>query len=381
MLAPTPFFSDRGCHVRIYEEARTLRSLGHEILVVTYHLGRDMPDIATVRTPPIPWYSKREAGPSLHKLYLDLLLLFRAAMALPDFRPDIIHAHLHEGAFLGYLLKKLSGVPLLFDYQGSLTGECIDHGFFSPSSFAARLFRWIERQINRSADRIITSSGAGAAGLVTEWGIDVHKVVPLIDGVNTDVFCPGSQHDIRAALGISTGTPVVAYLGLMNRYQGTDLLLDCIELLRSRGIKALFLIMGYPDEFYRKEAEKRGLSGMIRFTGKVDYKDAPLMLRAADIAVTPKLSPSEANGKIFNYMACGLPTVAFDTPVNREALGDSGIYARYGDTVDLADKIISLLDDPEAGRSLAVQSRNRAVHEHSWDSRGNILVNIYNSLK
>ena len=66
------------------------------------------------------------------------------------------------------------------------------------------------------------------------------------------------------------------------------------------------------------------LSDMIHFTGKVDYAHAPLMLSAADIAVTPKLSPTEANGKIFNYMACGLPVVAFDTPVNREVLGDTG---------------------------------------------------------
>ena len=126
MLAPTPYFADRGCHVRIYEEARALRSQGHDVRIVTYHLGRDMPGIPTIRIPRIPWYSRLEAGPSWHKLYLDLLLFFKAAMLIPDFRPQLIHAHLHEGAFIGYLLKRLSGLPLVFDYQGSVTGECID---------------------------------------------------------------------------------------------------------------------------------------------------------------------------------------------------------------------------------------------------------------
>src|SRR5450759_4056928 len=112
MLAPTPYFSDRGCHVRIYEEARALRRQGHDVRIVTYHLGRDMPDIPTIRIPRIFWYSRLEAGPSWHKLYLDLLLFFQAAMLIPDFRPQLIHAHLHEGALIGFFLKRLSGLPL-----------------------------------------------------------------------------------------------------------------------------------------------------------------------------------------------------------------------------------------------------------------------------
>src|ERR1039457_3511441 len=145
MLAPTPYFADRGCHVRIYEEARALRSQGHDVRIVTYHLGRDMPDIPTIRIPRIPWYSRLEAGPSWHKLYLDMLLFFKAAFLLPTFRPNLIHAHLHEGAFIGFFLKKLAGVPLVLDYQGSLTGECIDHGFFGATSRLAGVFRRIER--------------------------------------------------------------------------------------------------------------------------------------------------------------------------------------------------------------------------------------------
>ena len=42
MIAPTPYFSDRGCHVRIYEEAKALKARSHEVVIVTYHLGRDV---------------------------------------------------------------------------------------------------------------------------------------------------------------------------------------------------------------------------------------------------------------------------------------------------------------------------------------------------
>jgi len=104
------------------------------------------------------------------------------------------------------------------------------------------------------------------------------------------------------------------------------------------------------------------------------------MLSAADIAVTPKLSPTEANGKIFNYMACGLPVVAFDTPVNREVLGDTGIYASYGDARDLAAKIAALAADSETRAGLSKCVHDKALREHSWSSRGMLLSEVYQTV-
>jgi len=380
MLAPTPYFADRGCHVRIYEEARTLCSAGHDVRIVTYHLGRDMPGIPVIRIPNIPWYTKLAAGPSWHKLYLDALLLFRAVPLLFTFRPHVIHAHLHEGAFIGSLLKALSGVPLILDYQGSLTGECVDHGFFRPDSLAARIFRRIEGMINSRADRIVTSSSAGATELVNAWGIAPERVTAVIDGVDTEVFHPYPRNEGRQRLALAQEMPLVAYLGVLSRYQGTDLLLDSITLLKGEGVKAHFLIMGFPCERYQEEAHMRGINDMITFTGRIDYQEAPLLLSAAEISVTPKLSPTEANGKVFNYMACGLPVVAFDTPVNREVLGDTGIYARYGDARDLAMKIAALLADPEARRKHGAEARAKAIREHSWTVRGKALAELYHDL-
>ena len=54
MVAPTPFFGDRGCHIRILEEIRALRGLGVETLLATYAVGRDHPEVRTVRSPRVP---------------------------------------------------------------------------------------------------------------------------------------------------------------------------------------------------------------------------------------------------------------------------------------------------------------------------------------
>ncbi|GFE57768.1 glycoside hydrolase [Geobacter sp. AOG1] len=366
--------------MRIYEEARVLVTQGHEVRIVTYHIGRDMPGIPTDRIPAIPWYKKLTAGPSWHKPYLDILLFFRALKTARTYRPHLIHAHLHEGAFIGLFLKMFLRIPLLFDCQGSLTAEIMDHGFIRKGSLLHRLFSMLERLINGRADFIITSSGAAADDLRGNWGIPPEKVLGLMDGVNTDEFRPVPRDETRKTLNIPHDRPLTVYLGLLNSYQGTDLLLEAIHLLKMRDCPLHFLVMGFPEDAYRQKAVEMGIADRITFTGRIDYGEASRWLSAGDLAVSPKISLAEANGKLFNYLACGLPTVVFDTPINREILGDAGVYARYGDATDLSVQLENLAEDAARRAALAAASRRKAVEEHSWQARGGQLVEVYQKM-
>lgn len=379
VLAPTPFFADRGCHVRILEEARAVIPFGAELRLVTYHIGRDVPGFPIDRIASIPWYGKLEAGPSWHKPYLDLMLLFKALKVARSFKPHLIHAHIHEGAFIGAILKKLIRVPLLFDCQGSLTAEITDHGFVRPGSLLQRSFALLERWINLSSDFIITSAGP-TVELLLQSGVPKDRIRPLMDGVDTETFAPHPKDAIRARLGLPGDRPIVCYLGLLNSYQGVDLLLEAAADLKGQGAKLHFLIMGFPEGGYREKADQMGLSEMVTFTGRIPYDEAPLYLSAGDIAVSPKISLTEANGKLFNYIACGLPTVAFDTPVNREILGDAALYAKFGDVIELAGAIGRLVGDRELREKLGRKGRERAISEHSWVARGRELAGIYRKL-
>ncbi|HWI41893.1 MAG TPA: glycosyltransferase family 4 protein [Verrucomicrobiae bacterium] len=377
MLAPTPFFADRGCHVRIYEEARLLRELGHEVLIATYHLGRDVGGIPTRRVPSVPWYRKLSAGPSWHKPYLDILLFFTAFRAARTFRPQVIHAHLHEGAFVGMFLSMLLGLPLVFDCQGSLTTEMLDHRFMTRGGIVHRVFRFLERIINSAAGHVITSSRAGADDLRQNWELPDSRVSPVIDGVDTEVFTPRDRAEARRVLGLPAEATVAAFLGVLNSYQGVDILLESARILKEQGHPIHFLVMGFPEEKYREKAREMGLADLFTFTGRVDYAQAPLYLSAADIALSPKVSLTEANGKLFNYMACALPTVCFDNPINREILADTGIYARHGDAADFAAKVRDLAADVSLRADLSARVRRRAVEVHSWKARANALLSAY----
>jgi glycosyltransferase involved in cell wall biosynthesis len=139
-----------------------------------------------------------------------------------------------------------------------------------------------------------------------------------------------------------------------------------------------FLIMGYPDpESYRAYAASLGIADYVTLPGRILYKDLHSYLALGDLAVAPKMSATEGSGKIPNYMAMGMPTITFDTPVSREYLGDAGIYAAFGSKSDLAAKIIQALDQPAWTSQLGGQSRAIAVRDLSWERSARRIERLY----
>ncbi len=385
MIAPTSFFADYGCHVRIREEARILSALGCRVTITTYHNGRDIDGLDIRRTLSIPWRQGYEVGSSRHKIAFDALLFLRTLGALRQVRPDVIHAHLHEGALIGVALSRLSGIPLVFDYQGSLTSEMVDHHFISPQGPLYRPLRRLERFIDRSSPHIVTSSANAAAQLVAEFGCPPDGVTPISDCVDTDMFRPLPEVErlrIRRAWGVPDGHTVAVYLGKLAEYQGTGHLLRAARLVCAERDDVTFVVGGYPyvDE-YRAEAQALGIGERCLFTGRVDYQtEAPGLLGMGDIALSPKMSATEGAGKILNYMATGLPTVAFDGEVSREFLGSLGVYAPRGDVEALAQGILSLAAQPDRRAALGTALRQRAEEDFSWRRAGLALLDIYASV-
>ncbi len=375
MIAPTPFFADRGCHVRIYEESRALQALGCQVQVCTYHLGRDQPGLITYRIPRVPWYNKFAAGPSWHKLYLDVLLFFKTWAIARRFRPDVIHGHLHEGAVISWMVGRLQRIPSVGDFQGSLSGELKAHQFIRDRSWLYHLAAYNEGWIDRLPQVTIASCSDIAQELHNRFG--AQRVVLALDGVDTDNFRPGLQVDDLRAL-VPPGHRIIVYLGLLNSYQGVDQLLQAVPRVLDRMPHAFFLVMGYPNEDrYHQMARDLGVAEHMGFPGRIEYDQAPRYLSLGELAVGPKLSETESNGKLYNYMACALPTVAFDTPPSREILGDLGIYAPRGDAVALADGIIRLLESPEESRQLGLKLRQRVIERFSWQHTAHQLLKAY----
>ncbi len=387
MIAPTSFFMDYGCHVRILEEARALVAQGMQVRLVTYYMGRDWPGLEITRSAPTPWRSDYEVGSSPHKIAFDVLLGWRALQEALRWRPHLIHGHLHEGALIGSVPARLLGIPLVFDFQGSMTGEMLDHGFIQRDTIAHYWWRRLEERIVAMPDAIVTSTTHGAALLTRIFGRS-RNVYPLPDSVNLDFFyrdclSPQVREARRTALGIPAGRSVVVYLGLLADYQGIPQLLQAAAILRQRDYPVTFLIMGFPAvEKYRQQARDLGLTPHdVIFTGRTRYEEAPQYLALGDIAVAPKISATEGSGKILNYMALALPTVVYDTEVSREYLGKLGVYASpLGDAKALAQALAFVLRNPEVGRIMGESARQRAARHFSWERTGRSLTRLYQKL-
>ena len=381
MLAPTPYFSDRGCHVRIYEEAKALQAHGHQVVIVTYHLGRNLDDIPVVRIPKIPWYNKLSAGPSWHKPYLDILLLYKSLVVTKKFQPDIIHAHLHEGAFLAAIAKHSFKKPVVFDCQGSLTGELLDHKFMKRNGLLHKFFLKLEAWITRQSNYIITSSTSTARRIQEEFPGVTEKLRPLIDAVDTDVFKSQPKNlELRSKLGLPEDKILLVYLGALTRYQGIDLLLEAIQGMAQKRTDFHLLLMGYPEEHYARKIKLMGLEKLITLTGKINYFESADYLNLGDIALSPKLSETEANGKLLNYMACGLPCVVFENKINLELMGEFGHYVPSVNASAYAQGIEKLMDDNDLRQKLSSGSLRYVQEHHSWKARISDLEHVYQKL-
>lgn len=387
-IAPTSFFSDYGCHVRILEETRALQMLGHRVTICTYNSGNDVPGVDIVRSWPIPWRKGIEVGSSRHKIAFDMLLAGCVLSSARRLRPDIIHGHLHEGALIGAAVGRLLRTPVVFDYQGSLTGEMVDHHFLNPHGAFYGPWRRLERFIDHAPDAIIASSGSALPLLTNDFGCPASRVHVVPDVAKTDLFQPrwqpGNGHNaealaaLRVQLGIPARRRVVVYLGLLAPYQGTDLLLQAAQAVLRQQPETHFLILGFPNvEGYAAKARALGIEKHVSLPGRVAYEATPRYLALGDVAVSPKISATEGAGKLLNYMAMGLPVVSFDTPVAREYLGEHGVYAPLADAAALAAALADTLGDGARRETLGRALRARAEQEFSWRSMGERIEAVY----
>ncbi|MGC8879359.1 MAG: glycosyltransferase family 4 protein [Anaerolineae bacterium] len=387
MLAPTMFFADYGCHVRILEEANVLQRMGHQVTILAYPNGRDIAGLHVERCWGVPFNYRVIVGSSRHKIYLDVMLALKSLHYVLRNRPHIIHAHLHEGALLGWFLSRLTGAPLVFDFQGSMTAEMIDHHFLrGPDSRFYRPLRWLERHIDQAAPVVLTSSLHASKLLNEEFGVPSERIIPLPDCVNPETFSPEiisreEKAQLKHTLGIPPDCQIIVYLGLLTEYQGIGLLLEAVREIANRRADFHVLLMGFPHALYQARAAEMGIADRFTFTGKVAYEDAPRYLALGDVAVAPKLSATEGSGKLLNYMSMALPTVAFPAPVSREYLGEWGVYASECSATALAAALEQALDMSTAARiQLGSRLRERACSLYSWHRAGEQLVEVYRYL-
>ncbi|MFC1608797.1 glycosyltransferase family 4 protein [Patescibacteria group bacterium] len=390
VIAPVPFFVDRGTPIRILEESNALSEKGHSVDIATYHIGYDegvlSDGVRISRIPPLLfWYKKTEAGPSWQKIILDFILFVKLCFKVSFGRYDVIHAHLHEGVLLGWLVKRIffwKKIKLVSDFHGSLFGELESHKFLK-FNFMRKTFKVIERFINKLGDRIVVSSDELKE--MIEGQRIKRDIKVVLDGVSLEKYTAyhGRKKEIRREMGIPGNRLVFMYSGSFVFNKGIRYIIDFIVENKDSNLlkRCYFIIAGSPiseiKDFYLLKEE---LEDFVKIISPLDYNDIAKLNSIGDIAIDPKdKSVFQASGKTLEYMAAGLPVVCWNKENNVKYLGEGGFYVEKNFSEEFSAIIEKCLDSREVidDKSRVVNER---IKEFSWKKTAEKLDEIYNKM-
>ncbi|MFD4860251.1 glycosyltransferase family 4 protein [Streptomyces atratus] len=203
------------------------------------------------------------------------------------------------------------------------------------------------------------------------------RMVQLPPGVDEKTFHPDSGGDlIRARLGLSDRPVVVCVSRLVPR-KGQDTLILAMPAILARVPDAVLLIVGggpYAKELKRL-AEETGVGDSVRFTGPVPWDELPAHCGAGDVFAMPCRTRRggldvEGLGIVFlEASATGLPVVAGDSGGAPDAVldGETGWVVRGGSVEESADRIVTLLRDPELRQRMGERGRAWVEEKWRWD--------------
>ncbi len=350
MLAPEPFFQPRGTPISVYFRLQALSNLGHEVDLVTYHLGEDknFNGLEIHRTTSLFFIKKIKVGPSFAKILLDLLLLCKARRLLKMKPYDIIFSH-EEAAWLGTALAKRKKIPHLYDMHSSLPQQ-LENFRFSRSKILKKIFLSLERYTLQNSESIIVIcqdllqklEGEGIASKVT-----------LIE--NFLDFEPSNfadeQVDLERLKYAIPQEKIVLYTGNFEPYQGISLLLEAMVHLKGKPV-VLLLVGGIPAhaEAMKKKAADLHIEDRVFFTGQVPPSRVPMYIKMADALVSPRISGTNTPLKIYSFLKSGKPVVATNLWTHTQVLNNHISVMVEPEPQSLGEGILFALFNPQASQ-------------------------------
>jgi len=382
----------RGSSTHVYELARNLVKLGHEVHVVARRVDLSQ--------------QKEEVrdGISIHRFQRGIFISSRRSSfadmssrgSYQGSTPSLIwksyEAYLRTifpvyiGAEVARIVKKYS-IDLIFERESSF-GAGAMASVLTGRPFVLEVIgdRVTRFQVRRSK-RIIAYSGDMFAGKV-----EASRVEVVTGAVDTETFKPdtpsGKNVRVRYAL---VDSPVVGYVGTFQEWHGLDELIRAAAQLIPRIPQLKFLMVGP----YYRETEARvlaaGIGGSFVFTGPVSYEQVPSFMNASDVLVAP-YNPDKIRSKeqvrrhglgsplkVFEYMAVGRPVITTDVKPISDPIenGVTGYLVPPGDSDALASAILSVLRDRQGAEEIGAAGRRSVIANYSWGLVAKELVGIF----
>jgi len=318
-------------------------------------------------------------------------LLNKIKNALHKERFDIVHIEHLRGAAYGLALRSMArqselNLPILWD-----SVDCISLLFEQAVQYSrSRLGRWMARfdlrrtrayegWLVKQFDRVIVTSTRDRQALerlvVEEEKKHFSKenqstdpqIQVLSNGVDLEGFTPGDL--IRRP-------NTVVFSGKLSYHANVSAALYLVEEILPRvwekrpNVQTWLVGKNPPADIQRLAHDPR-----VKVIGTVP--DLQIYLRQASVAIAPLTYGVGIQNKILEAMACCTPVVA-------NSLGTSALAALPGQdllvgdsTVELAQAILSLLEDERLCCQIGKNGRNFVEQNHNWDAIASRLEGMY----
>ncbi|OQX95767.1 hypothetical protein B6I21_03735 [candidate division KSB1 bacterium 4572_119] len=380
MIAPQPFFTPRGTPLSVLHRLNTLSKLGHEIDLVTYHIGKTIPfeNVNYFRIGKIPFIKRISVGPSKRKIIVDLFVFFKSLRLLFKNKYDVIHTH-EEAGFFGTWFSKWFGIPHLYDMHSSLPQQLTNFKF-TKLKFLIKIFEKLENSTIENARAVITICPELFNYVNERWP---DKKQQLIENVadNSMVFGEPEidETELREKYELNSKT-IILYAGTFEPYQGLDLLIESGKSVISKTKNVTFLLVGgNPDQVthYSQQVKKNNLKDYFVFTGQVVPEMVPKFVDLADILVTPRIEGNNTPLKIYSYLRSGKPIVATNHMTHTQVLNDDVSVLTGCSAESFSEGLVKIIQDDKLKEKITTNARKLADEKYSYEVYVEKLKNVY----
>ena len=383
LIAPQPFFAQRGTPINVRQMAQTLCEAGHEVHLATYPMGEpvSIPGLVIHRALPIPGVRTVPIGFSWRKVALDVSLALRVWPLIAARRFDVVHA-VEESVFFALPAARLRGIPVIYDLDSWMSDQ-LAYGGRVKNHTILTLLRWMERRaLHRASLAITVSASLSDAVRSMEPNVRVAQIedCPLEEALRAPDL--SSVALLRERFAIEQRKAIV-YTGNLESYQGIELLLDAFALVaRARADAVLVLVGGSPAQIdaTRARAASLGVGERVVLTGQRPASEMPEWMGMGDVLVSPRIHGGNTPLKLFSYMWSAVPIVATDLPTHTQVLDASTAVLRAAAPDAMASGLLAVLDDPVRFAPIGTAARARVMRDYSREAFSRKLLAAYDSI-
>lgn len=384
MLSPQPFFEPRGTPISVYQRLEALSTLGHQIDLVTFHLGRDvdLPNMKIYRVRKVRMIQNVRIGPSRAKLFLDMLMFFKVFRMLLTKRYDVIHSH-EEAAFFGLLLAKLFRIRHLYDMHSVLSKQLGNFEFGNHPIFV-KVFELLERAVLKHSEAVI-NVGADLDEYIKSVDPNIQRIT--IENTALQAYQTSIQPEAVAGLAESLnlyGRIPIVYTGTFERYQGLDMALECAGRVVEQYPSVIFIFVGakvFQAREWTEKAAALGLAGHTLFLDAVSPERSMVYLAYASILISPRLNGTTIPLKVYSYLHAGKPIVATDINAHTQVLTRETAVLVEPNAQAFAGGILKVLAEPQLGVRLGRNGHRLAQERFNYQNYMLKVSKIYNTLE